>query len=131
MNSYIALIHKDGDSDFGVSFPDFPGCTTAGRSLEEARTLAQEALAFHIEGMEQDGEALPSPSSLDTIMRHPDFADGVAFLVDRRSVGKTIRVNVTLEERLLSRIADVSRNRSKFLAEAAWEKLQREQATRV
>jgi hypothetical protein len=31
---YIALVHKDPDSDFGESFPDFPGLVTAGRTLE-------------------------------------------------------------------------------------------------
>ncbi|MBL0942631.1 MAG: type II toxin-antitoxin system HicB family antitoxin, partial [Alphaproteobacteria bacterium] len=35
--NYIALIHKDKNSDFGVSFPDFPGCITAGKTLDEAR----------------------------------------------------------------------------------------------
>jgi len=84
MTSYIALIHKDPESDFGVSFPDFPGCTTVGRSLEEALTLAQEALDFHIEGMIEDGAALPAPSSLDAIMQNPDFAGGAAFLVTVR-----------------------------------------------
>src|SRR6187402_2615575 len=44
MTSYIALIHKDEDSDYGVSFPDFPGCVTAGRSMDAALALAEEAL---------------------------------------------------------------------------------------
>ena len=39
---YIALLRKDADSDFSVDFPDFPGCVTAGTSLEEARLLAAE-----------------------------------------------------------------------------------------
>ena len=56
MRHYIALIHKDEDSDFGVSFPDFPGCITAGSSV-------QEALALHIEGMNEDGLPIPEPSS--------------------------------------------------------------------
>jgi len=42
---YIAIIHKDPDSDFGVSFPDFPGCITAGRTLDEAKEMAREALS--------------------------------------------------------------------------------------
>ena len=41
---YIAIIHKEPDSDFGVSFPDFPGCITAGRTLDEAKEMALEAL---------------------------------------------------------------------------------------
>ena len=39
MRSYIAVLHKDKDSDYGVSFPDFPGCITAGSSLEEAKEM--------------------------------------------------------------------------------------------
>ena len=34
---YIALIHKEDASDYGVSFPDLPGCVTAGATLDEAR----------------------------------------------------------------------------------------------
>jgi predicted RNase H-like HicB family nuclease len=48
MTTYIALLRKDEDSDYGVDFPDFPGCPTAGRTLEETRRMAQEALAFHV-----------------------------------------------------------------------------------
>jgi predicted RNase H-like HicB family nuclease len=48
MRQYIALIHKDRDSDYGVSFPDLPGVITAGTSLDEARDMAAEALAFHL-----------------------------------------------------------------------------------
>jgi len=46
---YIAIIHKEADSDFGVSFPDFPGCITADLTLDEAKDMALEALAGHIE----------------------------------------------------------------------------------
>lgn len=128
MTDYIAIIHKDPESDFGVSFPDFPGCTTVGTTLDEARTLAQEALEFHIEGMVEDGDDIPAPSSLDKVMHDPDNASGVAFLVNVRTPSKAVRVNVTLEENLLSAISGVSKNRSKFLADAAWEKLQRDRA---
>src|ERR1035441_6271666 len=50
---YIAYLHKDKNSDFGVSFPDFPGCITAGSSLDEARAMAAEALALHVAGMRE------------------------------------------------------------------------------
>jgi predicted RNase H-like HicB family nuclease len=43
-----------------VSFPDFPGCVTAGRTSEEARRRAAEALSFHIAGMVEDGEKIPN-----------------------------------------------------------------------
>ncbi|MDB5397250.1 MAG: hypothetical protein JWM91_4756 [Rhodospirillales bacterium] len=67
MTKYIALLRKDADSDFGVEFPDFPRCVTAGSSLEEAGRFAEEALRFHVEGMIQDGTALPAASTLDEI----------------------------------------------------------------
>lgn len=78
---YVAIIHKDPGSDFGVSFPDFPGCITAGRTLDEAKDMALEALAGHIEVLREMGETVPDPSSLDEVMSDPEFRDGVAFLV--------------------------------------------------
>jgi predicted RNase H-like HicB family nuclease len=120
MTSYIGLIRKDADSDFGVDFPDFPGCISAGATLDEARHMAQEALELHVKGMIEDGEALPVPSSLEAIMGDPDNADAVAFLVTvPEAVDRTVRVNITLPERLLRRIDARAKNRSAFLARAA------------
>ena len=123
MADYIAIIHKEPDSDYGVSFPDFPGCVTAGSSLDEAKDMAREALAFHVEGMREDGEAIPEPSSLDTVMADPDFADGVAFLVTLHFQPRTVRVNITLPEDELKHIDEAARargmSRSAFLAQAA------------
>jgi predicted RNase H-like HicB family nuclease len=78
---YIAYLHKKKDSDFGVSFPDFPGCITAGRTLEEARHKAVEALALHIQGMVEDGITVPEASQLDDLDNDPDLRHGVAVLV--------------------------------------------------
>jgi predicted RNase H-like HicB family nuclease len=83
MRSYIGLIHKEADSDFGVSFPDFPGLATAGTTLDDARAMAEEALAFHIEGLVADGEIIPEPSSFDTIMADPANRDGYVVLVEQ------------------------------------------------
>jgi len=82
MASYIALMRKDPRSDHGVDFPDFPGCVTAGRTLDEARRMATEALAFHVDGMRQDGEPVPPPASMDAVMADRHNRDAVAFLVD-------------------------------------------------
>lgn len=79
---YVALLRKDPKSDFGVDFPDFPGCVTAGSSLEEARRMAEEALGFHVEGLLEDGEALPEPRTLDDVMTDPENREVVAFLVE-------------------------------------------------
>ena len=40
MPNYIAVVHKEPDSDYGVSFPDFPGCITAGKTIDAAKDLA-------------------------------------------------------------------------------------------
>jgi predicted RNase H-like HicB family nuclease len=120
MTSYIGLIRKDADSDFGVDFPDFPGCVSAGATLDEARHMAQEALELHIGGVLEDGEALPVPSSLEAVMADPENADAVAFLVSvPEAADRTVRVNITLPERLLRRIDERAENRSAFLARAA------------
>jgi predicted RNase H-like HicB family nuclease len=105
MRNYIGLIHKDPDSDFGVSFPDFPGVITAGTTLDDARALAQEALTLHIDGLTEDGEAIPEPSALEEIMSDPDNRSGVAILVSvKTEQAKAVRVNVTLPEDVLEQI---------------------------
>src|SRR5579862_9592448 len=74
---YIAYLHKEKNSDYGVSFLDFPGCVTAGSTLEEARRMASEALAFHIQGMREDGEEIPAPSTLDNLRGDPAMKGAV------------------------------------------------------
>lgn len=81
MRKYVGLIHKEGASDYGVSFPDFPGVVTAGASLEEARELAEQALASHVEGMIDDGEAVPHPTSLEKVMADTDHQEHATIMV--------------------------------------------------
>lgn len=127
MTAYIALLRKDPRSDYGVDFPDFPGCITAGRTLEEARRMAEEVLAFHVDGMRQDGEPVPPPSSMDVIMSDRHNRNAVAFLVDLPNPSpRAIRINVSLPEDVIQSIDRVSANRSRFLAEAARERLKRQ-----
>lgn len=124
MRSYIALIHKDHDSDYGVSFPDLPGCITAGTTLDDAREMAADALALHLDGLAADGEAIPEPSSLEEVMAAPENRDGVAILVEPpKRPTKAVRINVTLPEDVLDAIdryaEDNGLTRSGFLARAA------------
>ncbi|MEO6781391.1 MAG: type II toxin-antitoxin system HicB family antitoxin [Bradyrhizobium sp.] len=132
MRNYIGLIRKDPRSHFGVSFPDFPGVITAGTSLDDARTMAEKALTLHIEGLAEDGEAIPEPSSLDEIMSDPNNHDGVAILVSVKSAQPTVvRVNVTLPGDILEEIDRFAEahgyTRSGFLTQAA-KKLMKEAA---
>jgi predicted RNase H-like HicB family nuclease len=79
---YVAYLHKDARSDYGVSFPDFPGCITAGSTLEEARRMAEESLSLHIAGMQEDGESIPQPSTLDQLRSDPAMKNAVVFQID-------------------------------------------------
>jgi predicted RNase H-like HicB family nuclease len=132
MAIYIALLRKDPDSDFGVDFPDFPGCITAGSTLQEAREMAAEALQFHIEGMLEEGLPIPPPSALDAIMADPENADAIPFpatVPGRRP--RAVRVNVTIPEADLDAIDKhakrIGLTRSAFLAWAAKRAMQKEE----
>jgi predicted RNase H-like HicB family nuclease len=106
MAEYVALLSKDLDSDYGVDFPDFPGCVTAGASPEEARELALEALCLHIEGMIQDGEHIPSPSSIDELRSHKLTSDVVGIFL------------VTVPDDLVRKSAQFSRKAGVFKMES-------------
>ena len=125
MSEYIALIHKDSNSGFGASFPDLPGCISVADTLEVLRPMIEEALGFHIEGMIEDGEAVPEPSALDDILKAEGYLDAVAVMVVKatETEGVTVRVNITLPEKTLAQIdrkaAAKGMSRSRFLVQAA------------
>ena len=130
MANYIAIVDKEAGTDFGVSFPDFPGCITAGKDIDEAKDMAQEALTLHIQGMLEDGDQLPDPSRLEEIMSDPDYANAVAYLVVSVPDAKprTVRVNVTVPEMTLKKIDAAAKkrgmSRSSFLVHAAQNAIQ-------
>lgn len=124
MRRYVALIRKEARSDYGVEFPDFPGCVTAGSTLDEALSMAEEALEGHVEVMRDHAESIPEPRGLDAVLRDPDLAGAVAVLVPlREKRGRAVPVRITLDEHLLAEIdeaaARIGTTRSAFLASAA------------
>ncbi len=78
--TYIALVEKDATSDYGVFFPDLPGCITAGTTFDEARAMAREVLALHLEGMAADEEQIPPPCSPDAALAHEDAGYAIALI---------------------------------------------------
>ena len=129
MLSYLAFIHKDSDSDYTVTFPDFPTCITAGSTLDEARDMAREALPFHVEGLLVDGEQLPDPMSLEQALdADPMGRDAVAFLVDVPFEDPIVRANITVPKGILDRIDRYDKaqglSRSAFLTQAAQRAMQ-------
>jgi antitoxin HicB len=76
MAHYIALIHKDRDSCYGVSFPDVPGAFTAGDTIDEAMQKAVEVLAFAAEDWSAlDGKPFPPARTIDALRADPDFQE--------------------------------------------------------
>src|SRR4029453_7079284 len=105
MRQYIALIHKDAGSDYGVSFPDLPGVISAGKTLDEARDMGAEALALNLEGLAADGEDAPEPSSLEEIMKEAQNKYGVAVLIAAPAAEvESVRINVTMPADVLDQI---------------------------
>ncbi len=76
MPHYIALIHKQADSCYGVSFPDVPGVTTAGDTIDEAIRKAAEVLEFAAEDWsDHTGSRFPQPRTIDALRNSDDFRE--------------------------------------------------------
>jgi predicted RNase H-like HicB family nuclease len=120
----VAIEIGDENTAFGVVFPDLPGCFSAGDTLDEALTNAEESAAVWIDSVLDKGGAVPAPSSLDALRENPDFA-GWTFAVvtvDPALLDDTAeRVNITLPRRVLKRLdalADAAgATRSGFIAQ--------------
>lgn len=80
---YPAIVEGDAESGYSVFFPDLPGCTSGGTTLQQAALNAEQALSSHIELMLQAGEDLPEPSVLDSLPRpiEPDVVEAARLLV--------------------------------------------------
>jgi predicted RNase H-like HicB family nuclease len=78
MAGYIALVHKDEGTSYGVSFPDVPGCISAGDTFEEAVANAAEALGGHLALMRTDGDKIPSPRTFEELKCDRNFLDDAA-----------------------------------------------------
>lgn len=120
---FAAYLHKDVDSAYGVTLPDFPGCFSAADDLADIPRAVQEAIELHFEGEEM---VVPTPSAPEQWSGDERFQRGYWMLVDidmsRLSV-RAVRVNISLPAQLVHRIDDFARarhlSRSAFLASAA------------
>jgi predicted RNase H-like HicB family nuclease len=123
---YLAIADRlPHESNWSITFPDFPGVTSVAEKFADVMRQAKDALATAVEDMERDGEALP-PSIEDDALPNYDRAayhDPRVLLVPVETAGRALRVNVSLDEGLLARIDDVSKrtglSRSSLLARGA------------
>jgi predicted RNase H-like HicB family nuclease len=123
---FPVVVHKDKDSDFGVTIPDIPGCFTAGETLEEALANIQEAVECHLAGEAE----MPTPTSIEKHMENADYAGGIWVMVDvdlSFISGKAVRVNITVPRNILNKIDQAARQqgktRSNFLVSSAQKNL--------
>ena len=115
----------------GISFPDFPGVVTTGRTAEEAIRRGSEALSSRVRGMAEGGGAIPMLRSIAELRADPEFvsgaADAVVALVPFDLPARAVRINVSMDEHLLRAIdraaAASGQSRSAFIADAARLKL--------
>lgn len=131
-HTYIAEFEPAPDGGYGIHFPDLPGCTSAADSLDQAVAHATEALALHLDGMIEDGTALPFARPLSDLILSDDRApNGVWAAISAEVEDGGERVNIYLPKSLLARIERFGQetgidNRSTFLRLAARAYLQRE-----
>ena len=115
---YPAIVERAGGG-FSVFFPDLPGCTSEGATMQEAVLNAEEALAGHLLVCAQYGDEVRDPTPLDQLESDEDVEEAARILVRVERPGKSVRLNITLDEGLVAAIDRVANNRSGFLAEAA------------
>ena len=128
---YPVVIHKEENTEFGVSFPDLPGCITAGITIEDALEMAVEAAELYIEDVLLEGEPIPVSGTIEDYLQHPDFSDGIFWsLIDidlTKLSDRTKRINITVPERLLAMIdahaEKINQPRSAFMVSASIEQV--------
>ena len=78
MKPFIAIVHKEPDSAYGMSFPDAPGCFSAADEIDDLFAKAGEALALWADGMLEDGDPLPKPRDLSALIADPEWRESFA-----------------------------------------------------
>ncbi len=66
--SYLIVIERAEDGGYGAWAPDLPGCVALGDTIEGAEQQMREAIAFHLEGLREQGEPVPAPTAVAAVM---------------------------------------------------------------
>jgi len=125
---YPVLIHKEADSEYGVTLPDVPGCFTSGKSVRDALKNLQEAVACYYK--DENVNTPPEPSNIEDLISREDlYTEGGFWLLADLDFSflsqKIVRINVTIPEYKLAMIDRTEKklgmSRSAFLLRAAEE----------
>jgi predicted RNase H-like HicB family nuclease len=130
MAQVIAVVHEDSGV-YGIAFPDFPGCVSGGKTLDEAMRRGRETLRVHVESLIEDGGKLPVLRSLDELKNDPtfrdDLIDGMVVALPFDLPSRAVRINISLDENLIDALDQAAEragmSRSAFIAEATKAKL--------
>lgn len=119
---YTAIVERNAADGFSAFFPDVPGCTTGGATMEEVASSAEEALALHFDSMLKDGDDIPDPTPMEQIPTEPDVPEAGRLLVRADLPGRAVRVQLSVDEGLLARTDATARqigmSRSAYVAAA-------------
>ena len=117
MARYIVLI--DGKSGaYGVVFPDLPGCTAMGKTMDDALANAAEALRDWVEVTEEAGGRIARPRSLESLRRDPDVkaalaaGAGLAAVPLVRETGKPVKANLSIDSGVLAAMDEEAQRRN-------------------
>ena len=125
MADYIAFIHDDRVPGYLATFPDLPGLAIVAATLDGVWREAEPALAIHIHGLIEHGEAVPAPSTLDMLAGEDGYKDAVAVVAVHAPdvLAATVRVNIVVTEAMLRQIDERAARhgftRAGFLVQAA------------
>lgn len=108
---YPAVLTYEDGYEIAVTFPDLPGCATSGETDTEALMMAREALGLHLWSMENDGDELPSPSSIRDIELEAGeivalvevYMPSVRLSQENRSVNRTVTLPAWLNAQAMER----------------------------
>ncbi|HSZ73726.1 MAG TPA: type II toxin-antitoxin system HicB family antitoxin [Rhizomicrobium sp.] len=117
MARYIALI--DGKTGaYGVVFPDLPGCTAMGKTMDDALAHAAEALRDWADVIEESGGKIPRPRALETLRRDHEVkialaeGAGLATVPLVRETGRPIKANLSIDSGVLAAMDEEAQRRS-------------------
>lgn len=123
---FTVVLHTDDGRRYGAIVPDLPGCFSGGDDLDEVLESVREAIDLHVEGLLEEGAAVPERRPIADHQANPDYSGGLWAVVDvpvEKYLGPAEKINITVPRLVLQRIDDYARrhgqSRSGFLVEAA------------
>ena len=109
LKRFYALI--DGDAGgYGVAFPDLPGCTAMGTTIDAAIGHAADALRDWVKASEARAQEVPLPSDIEALRRDSDVARALAAGATLttipliRDTGRSVKANLSLDAAVLAQI---------------------------